>query len=95
VKQFGRALHDEIFQWGEQMARYFFDLHNGDGPIRDNEGMELASRADVLREMARILVDIARDELPAGERTIISLTVRSEERPISVASLAFSNEWLA
>lgn len=76
------------------MARYFFDLHNGDGPIRDNEGMELASWADVLREMARILVDIARDELPAGERTIISLTVRSEERPISVASLAFSNEWL-
>lgn len=76
------------------MARYFFDLHDGDGPIRDNEGMELASRADVLREMARILVDIARDELPTGERTIISLTVRSEERPISVASLAFSNEWL-
>ncbi len=57
--------------------------------------MELASRADVLREMARILVDIARDELPAGERTIISLKVRSEERPIAVASLAFSNEWLA
>ncbi|MEK1900323.1 DUF6894 family protein [Rhizobium sp. 1399] len=76
------------------MARYFFDLHNGDGPIRDNEGTELASRAEVLREMARILVDIARDELPAGERTIISLTVRSEQRPISVASLAFSNEWL-
>lgn len=76
------------------MARYFFDLHNGDGPMRDNEGMELASRADVLKEMARILVDIARDELPAGERTIISLTVRTEERPISVASLAFSNEWL-
>jgi len=76
------------------MARYFFDLHNGDGPIRDNEGTELESRAEVVREMARILVDVARDELPAGERTIISLTVRSGERPISVASLAFSNEWL-
>ena len=76
------------------MARYFFDLHNGDGPIRDNEGTELESRAEVLREMARILVDVARDELPAEERTIISLTVRSGERPISVASLAFLNEWL-
>jgi hypothetical protein len=76
------------------MARYFFDLHNGDGPIKDNEGVELASRADVLREMARILVDVARDELPVAERTIISLTVRTEGRPISVASLAFTNEWL-
>ncbi len=76
------------------MTRYFFDLHNGDGPIRDNDGMELASRAAVLREMAKILVDIARDELPAGERTIISVTVRTKERPVSVASLAFSNEWL-
>ena len=95
MEQFDRsALHDETFQWGEQMARYFFDLHNGDGPIRDDAGTELASRDEVLKEMARILVDIARDELPAGERTIISVTVRSEERPISVASLAFSNEWL-
>ena len=95
MEQFDRsALHDEIFQRGKQMARYFFDLHNGDGPIRDDAGTELASRDEVLKEMARILVDVARDELPAGERTIISVTVRSEERPISVASLAFSNEWL-
>lgn len=77
------------------MNRYFFDLHNGDGPIRDDQGTQLPSRETIPREIARILIDIARDELPMGDRTVISVTVRDESgRAISVASLTYNNEWL-
>ena len=75
--------------------RFYFDLHNGDGPTRDDEGVDLASRDIGSQEISRILLDVARDEIPAGDRLVISLTVRDEAgRPISVASLIFSNEWI-
>lgn len=77
------------------MGRYYFDLHNGDGPTRDDQGREFASRETVAREVTRILLDVARDEMPEGDRGVISLTVRDENgRPVSVASLSFNNEWL-
>jgi hypothetical protein len=76
------------------MARYYFDLHNGDGPIHDTQGIELASREDVLKEMSRLLIDLARDDLAFADRKIISLTVRSDTKAICVASLTFVNEWL-
>jgi hypothetical protein len=85
------AVSDQV----RAMNRYFFDLHNGDGPIRDEHGTELPSRSTIPREIARILLDIARDELPVGDRTVISVTVRDESgRAISVASLTYNNEWL-
>jgi hypothetical protein len=77
------------------MSRYFFDLNNGDGPTRDEEGLELPSRAQVSKELARILLDVARDELPDSDRAVISITVRDERgTAVSVASLTFNNEWL-
>ncbi|ARM89288.1 hypothetical protein RHEC894_CH03011 [Rhizobium sp. CIAT894] len=77
------------------MARYFFDLHNGEGPTRDEHGTELRSREDIPKEVTRILLDVARDELPAGDRTTIAVIVRNESGdPVTVASLVFSSEWL-
>lgn len=77
------------------MSRYYFDLHNGDGPLRDDHGIEISSKGGVVREVAKILLEVARDELPVCDRTIISVTVRDEQgQPISVSSLTFSNEWL-
>ncbi|MDO9415851.1 DUF6894 family protein [Pararhizobium sp.] len=77
------------------MSRYYFDLHNGDGPTRDEEGQDIKSRADISKEVSRILLDVARDEIPEIDRIIFSVTVRDESgRSISVASLTFNNEWL-
>ena len=77
------------------MNRYFFDLHNGNGLTRDDEGVEIASRETIAQEVARILVDVAREELPAGNRTVISVTVRNEAgKTISTASLTFDSQWL-
>ena len=75
--------------------RFYFDLHNGDGPTRDMHGVELASRETIPKEVTRILLDIARDEMPINGRAVISVTVRDNlGKPISVASLMFTNEWL-
>lgn len=77
------------------MGRYFFDLQNGDGPVRDDEGMELDSRKGIAREISRILLDIARDEIPERMRGAISIVVRDDNgKPVSVANLSFSNLWL-
>jgi hypothetical protein len=77
------------------MSRYFFDLHNGDGPTLDEEGQEMTSRASVAMEVARILGDIARDEMPDTQNGTIALTVRDESgRTITIARLTFSNEWI-
>ncbi len=77
------------------MTRYFFDLQNGDGQTLDEQGMELASREAVMQEVTRILVDIARDELPDGVGTRISVSVRTDiGEPVSVSTLTFQNRWL-
>jgi hypothetical protein len=77
------------------MSHYYFDLHNGDGPLQDEDGTELTSRCDIVREAAKILLDVARDELPSADRAPISITVRDEDgKTISVSTLIFTHEWL-
>lgn len=77
------------------MNRYFFDLQNGDGPVRDNDGQELGSQAEITREVGRILLDMARDEIPECRRGAVSVVVRDNSgRAVSVANLTFSNLWL-
>lgn len=77
------------------MSRYYFDLHNGDGPQKDEFGVEITSRRGIVQEVAKIMLGIARDELPTTDRATISITVRDEDgEPISVSTLTFNNEWL-
>jgi hypothetical protein len=77
------------------MSRYFFDLHNGGGPTRDEEGVELNSRDDIARVIRRILLDVATDELTELQRGMISVTVRDHTgQPVCVSSLSFNYEWL-
>jgi len=77
------------------VSRYFFDLHNGDGPTVDDEGLELPDRPSVRRQVARLLTDVARDELPTEDRAVISVKVRNGEgKVIAVTSLTFDTEWI-
>ena len=75
-------------------TRYFFDIYNGDGQMTDNVGMLISSKSDLPREVARIMSDIARDELPYDERRgIVTVTVRDGDgKSISVGSLTFTYE---
>lgn len=77
------------------MSRYFFDLHNGDGPTVDDEGLELPDMPTVRKQVARLLTDVARDELPTEDRAVISVKVRDPGgNVIFVTSLTFNTEWI-
>lgn len=77
------------------MSRYYFDLTNGSGPIRDEDGQDFACRSDLAREVARTLGDIARDDMADMAAGTIALTVRDQTgRTISKVRLTFSSEWL-
>lgn len=81
--------------WRKKMSRYFFDLHNGDGPLSDDQGTECASLELVRNEAAKILLDVARDEMVAADTAVISITVRDADGlAILVSSITLSNEWL-
>lgn len=76
------------------MPTYFFDIHNGNGPSRDEHGTELSSDRKIMHEMSRILLDIARDELPGQERGEISIFVRDDEgQEVCSTHLSFRTEW--
>jgi len=72
------------------MSRFFFDLQNGDGLLRDTDGHELPDRAAVRQEIAAILRDVVRDELDGNTPFDAEVTVRDEQGSIiSSASLSF------
>ncbi|WP_328518496.1 DUF6894 family protein [Pararhizobium qamdonense] len=76
------------------MSRYFFDLHNGDGATRDEQGLELSTRASVTREVTRILLDVVQDEIGDQPNGAVSVVVRDDKgRAVSMANLTFSNSW--
>lgn len=59
------------------MARYYFDVTNGNGLERDDDGQELQSLDQVRREAGRILSDIAKDEIPVSRNVSIKVAVRN------------------
>lgn len=76
------------------MPRYYFDIHNGHGPSRDEHGVELSSDHNIVREMSRIVLDIARDELPGQERGEISIFVRDDTgQEVCATHVSFRTEW--
>jgi hypothetical protein len=60
------------------ILRYFFDVVNGHGPVRDREGLELPHPNAVREEVARIVTDIAREEVLTEEAVKIAVNVRDE-----------------
>jgi hypothetical protein len=78
------------------MPRYFFDTHDGEHELRDEEGSELLGLQEARDEAIRVLPGIARDVLPGGDRGDFVSTVRDERgRPVFRATLSLRAEWLA
>ncbi len=74
------------------MARYYFDVTNGDGLERDDEGQELRSLDDVQREAGKILSDIAKDEIPVSRSVSIKVVVRTGDgATVHAGELSFSS----
>lgn len=76
------------------MPRYFFDIVDGDLTV-DDAGTEFPN-AHAARDAAiRVLPDIARDKIGAGQSRDVQVLMRDEEgRAIFTASLTLSAKWL-
>lgn len=78
------------------MARYFFDLLEGDLLAVDEEGLELSSLGAVQAEAAKSLADMARDAVhnfPSGAgRQDMAIEVRDEVGPLMQVRFTFEVE---
>lgn len=75
--------------------RYYFDLTNGHGLVRDNVGQVIDSQAGMELEVSRILTDVARDELPDTRHGEVKVDVRDDSgHPIYCGSISFEKRWI-
>lgn len=76
------------------MARYFFDLSNGEGLTEDDVGVELLSPESIRTEVSRILTGIAGEEMLSQESGAVSIEVRDERgRSLFEGKLTFESRW--
>jgi hypothetical protein len=77
------------------MPHYFFDLDDGDSKTRDTEGVVLADGEAARKAAIAILPDLAREELPNGDRRVFVCKVRDETGTILfIATLSLVSEWV-
>ena len=74
--------------------RYFFDLHEDDRVIADEEGFEFNSMDRVQQEAARSLADMARDAamISAADPNTLKLAIHVRDQrgePVIKASFSF------
>jgi hypothetical protein len=62
------------------VARYYFDIYDGVNVTRDEVGVELDTVQAAKDEAMRALSEIARSELPSGDRLNLFVTVRDASR---------------
>ena len=58
------------------MARYFFDIHDGEGTFVDEVGVELPDMKSAIREARRALADMVRDALRDPDGDGVSVKIR-------------------
>jgi hypothetical protein len=78
------------------MARYYFDMRDGDGLALDEEGMELSEFRDVQTEAAMSLADMARDTIRRSRgqanRHRMAIEVRDKSGPVMQVKFTFDVE---
>ncbi|PWE52802.1 hypothetical protein DEM27_28790 [Metarhizobium album] len=60
------------------MARYYFDIVNGDGDYRDEEGVDLPDNSAAKDELARTLGSVVREALIKERKGRIVIAVRND-----------------
>ena len=60
------------------MPRYFFDIADGDNSGHDDEGLNFSDLKAARAGALRALGEIARDELPDGDRRDFRVSIRDE-----------------
>lgn len=77
------------------MQRYFLDLQNGAGTVRDAQGKVFPSREAARLAAARMAQQITHDEVELSDRSRVLVCVRNETgKHIFPARLDFEAGWL-
>ncbi|MGK6317856.1 DUF6894 family protein [Neorhizobium sp. DT-125] len=77
------------------MPRYYFDVINGEGPMPDDDGIELPTKDAIPATAARMLLDLASDEVDYQQAANFKVQVRDQQgAAIFRATLSFSSNWL-
>ena len=77
------------------MTRYHIDRRDGGGWVRDVVGQKLPDRDAARKAALQVLPDMARDELPDGDRREFVVVVREGDgRLLFQATLALTARWL-
>ena len=78
------------------MARYFFDIHDGQHLTRDDVGTECSGPDAIRAEAMTALPAIARDAIPKdGDRQALTVIVRNASNlTVYTATLTFASIWL-
>ncbi|WP_375410047.1 DUF6894 family protein [uncultured Methylobacterium sp.] len=78
------------------MARYYFDIHDGQVLIRDTQGSECIDDDAVRQEAMGTLPAIARDVIPTdGDKQAFTVLVRDENNmTVYMATLTFAGLWM-
>lgn len=85
-----------FMQDGATMPRFYFDVVDGTNIEQAQEPIECASLADVRYRAIDALPDLARDELPDGDRLHLAVRVRDEAGNfVFEAGLDFYSKWLS
>lgn len=78
------------------MPRFFFDLNDGEREIRDGQGVALPDLQAARDAAISILPDLAREELPDGDRRVFVCKLRDENGTVLfIATLSLVAEWVA
>lgn len=76
------------------MPMYYFDIYDNGQLSRDDHGFDLASVGEARDQAIALLPDLARDELPDGERHSFVCVVRGPDGEACYrASLIFEGSW--
>ena len=77
------------------MPRFFFDINDGDRETPDREGTVLADAKAARDAAIAILPDLAREELPDGDRRVFVCKLRDEAGTVLfIATLSLVAEWV-
>ena len=71
------------------MQRFYFDIRDGEYVQKDNEGTILNGLEEARAQSLKTLPDIARDDMPDGDRREFVIEVKDENgRPVLTARLS-------
>jgi hypothetical protein len=77
------------------MPRFFFDIDDGEERSTDLNGVELPDLAEARKNAIAILPDLAREELPDGDRRVFVCQARDESgKVVFIATLSLVAEWV-